>query len=93
MSCGSKVPEGLIGQDVVIDTSGQFVYLGRLTGADDAFFHLEAVDVHDNGDSHTPKEIYIMDARKHGIKKNRTSVYVLATNVTSISRLDDVIEY
>lgn len=93
MSCGPKVPEELLGQDVVVDTNGQFVYLGRLAGADDVFFHLEAVDVHDNGDSHTPKEIYIMDAQKYGIKKNRTSVWVLTRNITSISKLDDIIEY
>ena len=87
------VPEALMGKDVVVDTNGQFVYIGRLKRADDFFLELEDVDVHDSAESTTPKEIYIMDARKYGIKKNRAAVFVLARQVVSLSPLDDVIEY
>ena len=80
-------------RDVVLDTQGQFVYIGRLKSADEHFFLLTDVDVHDRRESSTPKEIYIMDARKYGIKKNRKSVYVLAGQAVSISPLEDVLEY
>ena len=93
MSQNIPIPEQLMGRDVVLDTRGQFVYIGRLKRADEFFFVLEDVDVHDSTDSSAPKEIYVMDARKFGIKKNRGVVYVLASHVVSISPLEEVIEY
>lgn len=93
MSSQGFVPEELLHRDVVLDTQGQFVYIGRLKSADEHFFLLTDVDVHDRRESSTPKEIYIMDARKYGIKKNRKSVYVLAGQAVSISPLEDVLEY
>jgi small nuclear ribonucleoprotein (snRNP)-like protein len=83
----------LVGQDVVLDTMGQFVYLGRLRKIDELFIELEDADVHDGGESPSSKEVYIMDARKYGIKKNRRFVFVRASQVVSLSRLADVIEY
>jgi small nuclear ribonucleoprotein (snRNP)-like protein len=93
MSDRSAEVEKLVGRDVVLDTRGQFVYLGRLKHIDNSFFELEDADVHDGGESATSKEIYIMDARKYGIKKNRRHVFVRADQVVSLSRLEDVIEY
>ncbi len=87
------IPEQILGKNVVVDAQGQFVYIGRLRKAGERFLELEDVDVHDNSDTTTPKEIYIMDARKYGIKKNRRSVYILADHVVSISPLEDVIQY
>lgn len=83
----------LVGKDVVLDTRGPLVYLGRLEGADGYCFTLADVDVHDMQDGHTPKEKYILDARKFGIKKNRTRVLVRRDEVVSLSLLEDVIEY
>ncbi|MHC4711846.1 MAG: hypothetical protein ACYTAN_01070 [Planctomycetota bacterium] len=89
----APLPEAIAGKNVVVDAKGQFVYIGRLKNIDGRFLELEDVDVHDNSDTTTPKEIYIMDARKYGIKKNRKSVYIMAEQVVSISPLEDVIEY
>ncbi len=93
MSSQDHVPKELLNTDVVLDTAGQYVYIGTLTSVDEHFFTLEDVDVHDRNESSTPKEIYIMDARKYGIKKNRSRAYVLAKHVVSMSKLEDVLEY
>jgi small nuclear ribonucleoprotein (snRNP)-like protein len=82
-----------LGQDVVLDTRGPLVYLGRLAGVDEHFFALEDVDVHDLSEGATTKERYVLDARKHGIKKSRAAVLVRKAEVMSLSRLEDVIPY
>ena len=45
--------ENLMGQNVVIDVRGQFVYVGRLTSHSDRFCVLEEADVHDLRDTST----------------------------------------
>jgi hypothetical protein len=63
-----------VGQDVVLDTRGELLYIGRLEKATDWFLELADADVHDLAASRTTKELYIMDAAKHGVKKNRKLV-------------------
>ena len=93
MSSGSAVPPGLIGQTVILDTSSQLLYIGRLKSADGFFFELEEADVHDSQESSTAKEVYLIESKKYGVKKNRKSVHVRAGLVVSLSLLEDVIEY
>jgi hypothetical protein len=81
------------GKDVVLDTAGPLVYIGRLLSVDSHFFTLSDVDVHDMNDGHAPKEKYILDALKFGIKKNRARVLVRRGEVLSLSLLEDVISY
>jgi small nuclear ribonucleoprotein (snRNP)-like protein len=83
----------LVGQDVVLDTAGQYLYIGRLKNVDELFFELEDADVHDASESSSTKELYAIDAKKYGVKKNRKFVFVRATQVVSLSRLADIIEY
>lgn len=85
--------DDVFGKDVVLDTSGPLLYIGRLEAIDGFYFTLADVDVHDMHDGHAPKEKYILDARKYGIKKNRTRVLVRRDEVVSLSKLEDVIEY
>lgn len=85
--------ETFFGKDVVIDTRGPLMYLGTLSGVDAFYFTLSDVDVHDMHDGHAPKEKYILDARKYGVKKNRTRVLVRKDEVVSLSLLEDVIDY
>lgn len=82
-----------VGQDVVLDCRGEIAYLGRLVSVGDWFLELADADVHDMDSSRTSKEIYVMEAAKHGIKKNRYSVHVRKSEVVSISLLPDVIQY
>jgi small nuclear ribonucleoprotein (snRNP)-like protein len=85
--------DGFMGKEVVLDTRGAILYLGKLAKALDHFYELVDADVHDVVEGRTSKELYVMEARKHGVKKNRKSVYVRKAEIISISRLEDVIEY
>ena len=82
-----------LSKEVVLDTRGPLVYLGTLAAVDPFFFTLADVDVHDMQDGRTPKEKYILDARKFGVKKNRARVVVRREEVISFSLLEDVIDY
>ena len=83
----------LIGKDVVLDTRGPILYVGRLALVDGVFYRLEEADVHDIVEGRASKEIYLIDARKNGVKKNRKSVFVRHSEVVSISLLEDVVAY
>ncbi len=85
--------DGFMEKEVVLDTRGAILYLGRLARVLDHFYELADADVHDVVEGRTSKELYIMEARKHGVKKNRKSVFVRKAEIISISRLEDVIEY
>ena len=81
----------LVGREVVLDVTGPYIYLGRLTGGDEKFLSLEEADVHDLRDTATTREEYVIAARRHGLAPNRARVYVRTVEVVSISALEDVI--
>ena len=82
-----------VNKQVVLDTRTHIFYIGILSGLDEWFYALTDVDVHDHGESMSTKEIYIMDTKRYGIRKNRAKVLVKKSEVISISLLSDVIEY
>jgi hypothetical protein len=85
--------ESWVNQEVVLDTRGEIIYMGKLVRVLDGFFELVDADVHDVIIGRTSKELYIMDARKFGIKKNRARVLVRRVEVVSLSLLSDVLAY
>lgn len=83
-----------MGHAVVIDTrSGNPVYLGMLAEVGARALTLRDADVHDTSDSRTPREIYVMESKKFGVKMNRREVQVRLDEIVSISRLEDVVVY
>ena len=84
---------GYVGAVVVIDTATPLIYLGTLTLVEPGFLTLADVDVQDAAQIQSTKEVYILEAKKTGVKKNRRQVKVRADLIVSISRLEDVIEY
>lgn len=80
-----------VGKNVVVDVESPFVYVGRLHEVREKTLVLKIADVHDLRDSTTTREIYVRDARVHGIQPNRKSVQVRLDKVVSIAMLDDVI--
>lgn len=84
--------EELVGKIIVIDVESPFVYLGRLQEVREKTLLLKNADVHDLRDSATTREVYIHDARVHGVQPNRKSVQVRLDQVVSVSLLDDVLE-
>lgn len=81
----------LIGQKVVLDMIGPYVYLGQLTGFDHRYCTLENCDVHDLRETTTTRELYVHEARVHGIRPSRKKVLVSREQIVSLSVLKDVI--
>ena len=83
--------EELIGCEVVLDTGGPVVFLGRLISCEPAGFWLEDADLHNADEGHATREQYIAEAARDGIRVNRRHIFVLAQAVISVSALCDVI--
>jgi hypothetical protein len=84
--------EEFIGKQVVVDVESPFVYLGRLHALHDKTLVLKSADVHDMRDSTTTREVYVREAKVHGVQPNRKTVHLRLEKVVSVSPLDDVIE-
>lgn len=84
--------EQLIGCVVVLDVATRYVYVGTLTGVDRHYLDLRDADVHDLRDTNTTRELYVLEAKRHGFHHNRNRVLVRREEVVSVSALDDVVE-
>jgi hypothetical protein len=80
----------LVGRDVVIDTAGSIVYIGRLLAVTPDGFWMAETDMHDCDEGHALKDEYLMDARINGIRVNRYRIFVMRATAISVSALDDV---
>ena len=85
--------EALVGERVVLDVRGPYIYLGTLQGVGADAAVLADADVHACDDSVTTRELYVLESKKNGIRVNRHTVYVMRSEIVSFSRLDDVVEY
>jgi hypothetical protein len=83
--------EELIGDRVVIDLRAHYVCLGTLLRIDPLHVELKNADIHDLRDTETTRELYVVDSRMTGIKRNRRRVFVVRSEIVAIARLDDVI--
>ncbi len=86
-----KSLHGLIGRNVVLDTQGTILYLGRLADIDETGFRLVDADVHDCTEGHAGKELYVIEAAHYGIRVNRKEVFVFRSSVLSMSAMDDIV--
>jgi hypothetical protein len=89
---GSSAVETLVGQVVVIDLTSPFVILGKLCGVEGPYYIVEEADLHDLRDTATTRDIYVLDARRHGVNSNRKRIFVRYEGVVGVSRLADVID-
>jgi small nuclear ribonucleoprotein (snRNP)-like protein len=84
-----------LNQRVVLDTQGPMIYIGTLVAYSDRGYWLLDADVHDRSDGHSPKEVYINEAReleRSGTRRtNRRRVFVERNAIISLSALDDVV--
>lgn len=80
------------GREVVLDLASPYVIIGTLRGRDAHHYIIDDADVHDLRDTTTSRELYVRDAKQHGINANRKRVYVRQDGVVSLSKLADVIE-
>ncbi len=89
----APVIESLIGQQVVVDTKGPFLYIGTLEKLTGNALLLAEVDVHHTGESSTSNDLYLVETARHGVRASRRSVYVLSKEIVSISPLSAIIRY
>ena len=91
MATESEAISSLQGEVIIVDTSTSYLYLGTLSKWDEHFLVLTDVDVRDISEGASTKEMYAVEARRHGVQKNRRKVMVRKAIVTSLSRLEDVV--
>ncbi|HEV3298168.1 MAG TPA: hypothetical protein VG055_00910 [Planctomycetaceae bacterium] len=84
--------DALEGCEVVLDLASQYVILGTFKGRDALHYIIDNADVHDLRDTTTSRELYVLDAKRHGINANRKRVFVRKDGVVSLSDLADVVE-
>ncbi len=84
--------DALEGREVVLDLASQYVVLGTFRGRDSHHYIIDNADVHDLRDTTTSRELYVLDAKRHGINANRKRVFVRKDGVVGLSDLADVIE-
>ncbi len=83
----------VVGRVVVVDTDSALFYVGTLAKADGLFYELTDADAHDSHATTTPRDLYIINVAKYGVKKNRDRVLVRCARVVSLSALDEVTQY
>ncbi|MGQ9649747.1 MAG: hypothetical protein ACUVXJ_06540 [Phycisphaerae bacterium] len=82
--------DSLIGKEVVLDTEGPMVFIGRLVSYNADGFWLEQADVHNCKDGHAQREQYIAESARDGIRVNRERVFIFRRAVVGVSALADV---
>ena len=82
----------LIGRVIVLDVAAAYVYVGTLREFDHRYLVLADADVHDLRDTTTTRDLYVLEARRHGVNVNRRGVLVNRDQVVSLSALEDVAE-
>jgi len=84
-----------LNRQVVLDTQGPLLYIGRLIAWDERGYWLADADVHDRQDGHATHEEYASVAQQleqSGARHvNRRRAFVERHAVASISALDDVV--
>ena len=84
--------EEYLNQQVVIDLRSEFVCLGLLQRFDEHFLELRNADLHDLRDTDTTRENYVAASVVTGIKRTRSRLLLVRTEIIAIARLEDVVE-
>lgn len=82
--------EQFLKKKVVLDTRSSWVYIGVLDQVTDSTVVLSEADAHNNNETLTTQEVYVMESKVTGVKANRERTYVNLDYVVGFSLLDDV---
>jgi len=85
-----QVLEKYLKQKIVIDTHSSWIYLGVLENVLEGAVELSEVDVHENNDTTTTKEVYVIESKGAGVIANRSRVFINMEYIVSFSPLADV---
>jgi hypothetical protein len=81
----------LHGITVVVETHGLTTYVGRYDSENAAGVHLLDVGVHDPSVTPSPKQEYIKNSAKFGIRVQHKHVLVPSGQIARMTRLSEVI--
>ncbi|ADV61860.1 hypothetical protein Isop_1274 [Isosphaera pallida ATCC 43644] len=87
-----RIPSDYHDQLVVLDLSSPYVCLGRLHQVGPLFVEVRDADLHDLRDSTTTRELYVVEAVRYGIRRNRERVLIRCDEVVAITRLSDFVD-
>lgn len=82
----------LTGKVVVLDLADPYICIGTLVGHDHRYLLLQDADMHDLRDTTTTRDLYALDAKRHGLQPNRRRLLVPHAEVVGISALVDVVD-
>lgn len=81
----------LHGVTVVVETGSSRTYVGRFDTEDQHGVHLLDVAVHDSATSSVPKQEYIRNSARFGIRSEYKHLLVSAGEIAQITRLGEVL--
>jgi len=84
--------EKLIGEVVVVDTSTELLYMGRLSAVSEHWVEIAGVDIVDLGEVKIPRELILIEKKRDGLKPSRGSVMLSARCVVSVSVLSQILD-
>lgn len=82
--------EKYLKQKIVVDTRSSWIYIGILEDVLEGAVELSEVDVHENNDTATTKEVYVIESKGAGVIPNRGRVFINMGYIVSFSPLSDV---
>ena len=82
--------DSLLGEIVVADFRSSYVCFGTLERISEEFLELKDADLHDFRDSQATREVYVYDAMRLGIRRNRARVLIKRDEVVAIAKLSDI---
>ena len=88
----AELLQGLVGAVVVADFRSSYVCFGTLVRFDEEFLDMKDADLHDFRDSQATREVYVYDAMRLGIRRNRARVLIKRDEVVAIAKLSDIAE-
>ena len=80
----------LHGITVVVDTTGEEVFVGRCDDEDERGIVLDDVDVHREGEDGRSKQQFVERAARFGVWKKHDRLFIPRQRVASVRRLGDL---
>jgi hypothetical protein len=88
----TTILETFAGKLIVLDLTSPYVILGTFYGMDGPYYVVDQADIHDLRDTTSTRDVYVLDAKRHGVNSNRKRILVREDGVVGIALLADVIE-
>jgi len=79
-----------IDQQVIAEIGEGFTVLGTLTGLNPTYLEFSQVDLHNQFEANSTRDVYALETASLGIRPNRKQLFVPRDRLICIGRLSDV---